>query len=81
MKKAYNPMNETQRLPTLTALNRHWMRCCWIKEMWKNSVKANQFQEIPLPECQGWLKDDRGNYSIDWESDDTLKKIQDNLDF
>ena len=37
IKKAYNPMNETQQLPTLTALNRHWMRCCWIKEMWKNS--------------------------------------------
>ena len=37
IKKSINPMTETQRLPTLTALERHWKRSCWIKEMWRNS--------------------------------------------
>ena len=27
------------------------------------------------------MKDNRGTYSIDWESDDTLKKVKGNFDF
>ena len=48
IKKSITPMNETQRLPTLTALERLWRRCCWIKQMWANSKIY-----LMLQKCKG----------------------------
>ena len=80
IKRAIRIVSEDQRPPTLTALWRHWMRSCWIKNMWINSSKADQYEGLALPEAQGWLKDDSG-YSIDWESTETIQKIKATLDF
>ena len=80
IKRAIRVVNEEQRPPTITALWKHWMRSCWIKNMWVNSSKADQYEGLPLPETHGWLKDDSG-YSIDWESHETTQRIQATLDF
>ena len=72
--------SEDQRPPSLTALRKHWDRCCWIKGMWRNSCIQDTFNELGLPETSGWLKTDDG-YSIDWEATETKLKIQQNLDF
>lgn len=80
IKRAISVVNEDQRPPTLTALWRHWMRSCWIKNMWGNSSKADQYDGLASPETCGWLKGDN-DYSIDWEAPETRKKIQATLDF
>ena len=67
-------VHEDQRPPTLTALWRHWIRSCWIKTMWANSTKQDVYNQLLLPEMQGWSKTDSG-YMIDWKDTETMKKI------
>ena len=81
IKKSINPMTETQRLPTLTALERHWKRSCWIKEMWRNSQNPCLFNGLNAPDNQGWKKNESEQYAIDWEDDKVTKLIQSNIDF
>lgn len=38
-------LREDERPPTLTALWRHWMRSCWIQQMWQNSIKADLYNK------------------------------------
>lgn len=78
IKKSINPMTETQRLPTLTALERHWKRSCWIKEMWRNSQNPCLFNGLNAPDNQGWKKNESEQYAIDWEDDEVTKLIQSN---
>ena len=80
IKRVIRVLSEDQRPPTLTALRRHWIRSCWIKEMWANSSRPNLYHGLAPPETQGWLKDDSG-YNIDWEAPETRQKIQATLDF
>ena len=80
IKRVILVQSEDQRPPTLTSLKRHWMRSCWIRHMWENSQKPDQYSELAPPETQGWIKD-QGKYSIDWEAEETLQQIQATLDF
>ena len=49
--------------------------------MWRNSTKDDQFEGLAPPEMQGWKKNDSEEYTIDWEDDEMLMKIQSNIDF
>jgi len=80
IKREIRILHEDQRPPTITSLWRHWMRSCWIKDMWTNSPKPDLYQGLAHPESQGWLKRDSG-YTIDWEDDKVLQQIQATLDF
>jgi hypothetical protein len=48
--------------------------------VWSNSIKADQYDGLPLPEENGWLIDN-GNYYIDWEAKEVVTKVQDTLDW
>ena len=80
IKRVIRVLSEDQRPPTHTALWRHWMRSCWIKGMWANSTKPDQYDGLSTPESHGWLKTDNV-YSIDWEDKEVVHKIQKTLDF
>jgi len=49
--------NEEDRVPSYTALWRHWLRTCWISEMYQNSWRQDIFEGLPLPENSGWTAD------------------------
>jgi hypothetical protein len=74
-------VTEDQRPPTLTALQKHWSRSCWAKEMWLNSNKPDQYDGLAPPQTQGWVKQDSGSYLIDWEDSETREKIQATINF
>ena len=80
-KRAIRVYAEDQRPPTITALQRHWIRSCWIKGMWENSCKSDLYDALEAPETQGWLKLNEISYCIDWEANDVAEKIQATLDF
>lgn len=81
IKRVILVQSEDQRPPTLTALERHWKRSCWIKHMWENSSKPDQYNGLAPPESQGWMKDSVGKYTVDWEAEEVLQRIQATLDF
>ena len=80
IKRVIRIVHEDQQPPTLTALWRHWMRSCWIKQMWGNSNKPDHYVGLPCPESHGWHESNEG-YSIDWEADDVVQQIQATLNF
>ena len=49
--------------------------------MWGNCSQPNQFDNLESPESQGWLRQESGQYSIDWEAKEVQQQIQSNLDF
>ena len=51
---------EEDRVPTSTLLWRHWLRCCWLSQMWQNSGMS--------PQNSGWLVQEDGKYVFDWEA-------------
>lgn len=74
-------MSEEERPPTITALHRHWKRCCWINNMWRNSSKANLYDGLAEPQSSGWIKDENGDWHIDWEAIEVEQRITRTIDF
>ena len=73
-------LNEEERVLSITALWRHWLRSCWVSQMWQNSSEEDVFSSLPLPEESGWNKSDDG-YTFDWEAPEIQSKVQETIDF
>lgn len=73
-------LNEEERLPSITSLWRHWLRSCWVSQMWQNSSEQDMYTPLPLPEESGWIKSD-GSYAIDWEAQEIQEKVRQSIDF
>lgn len=73
--------SEEDRLPSTSALLRHWNRTCWVSQFWTNSIKQDVQQGLPLPEQSGWLRQTDGTYSFDWDSDDIKELVKNTVEF
>ena len=73
--------NEEERMPTTTAMWRHWMRSCWVANMWQSSTEENPYSELPPPQVCGWIKDENGEYTFDWECAEVQSRITDTIRF
>ena len=74
-------VNEEDRMPTIMSLWRHWLRCCWVSQMWQHSCQGDIFSSLLPPEDSGWLLKADGNYIIDWEATEVQQMIKDNIEF
>ena len=73
--------SEEERVPSYTALWRHWLRSCYVCKLWKNSPLSNVYDNLPRPEDSGWISEGDGRYQIDWEDPKVAAKIKSNIDF
>ena len=71
---------EEERVPSYDALWRHWLRTCWISQMWGNSPQHDAMEGLPLPEHSGWKVDNDGD-EFDWESDEVQQRVKLTIDF
>ena len=67
---------EEERVPSFTALWCHWLRSCWISQLWQNSPSSDVYSELPPPHENGWLLHQNGSYTIDWEDPEVQQKIK-----
>ena len=67
---------EEKRVPSYTALWRHWLRSSWISMMWLFSITPHVYANLPKPEESGWIVNTYQNYSIDWEDSNVQAKIR-----
>ena len=72
---------EEERMPSYTSMWRHWLRSCWVAQMWQNSSKEDLFHMLPKPESSGWKVQDDGTYTVDWECPTTQKEIEETINF
>ena len=73
--------NEEERMPTTTAMWRHWIRSCWVSKMWQSSTEENPYSELPPPQVCGWIEDENGEYTFDWECAEVHSRITDTISF
>ena len=74
-------LHEEERVPSQTALWRHWLRSCWVSSMWRNSPLHDLYSNLPQPEDSGWFRQPDGSYCIDWEAKEVLARLERNIDF
>ena len=74
-------LSEEERMPSTSALRRHWDRTCWISKFWNNSILQDIQQGLPLPENSGWLKHSSNEYAIDWDSREVQERVQGTIEF
>ena len=72
---------EEDRVPSYTALWHHWLRVCWVSQMYANSPQQDVFQNLPLPEISGWKFSEDGRYTIDWESREVQDRVKGTIEF
>ena len=64
---------ETDMVPSVDALWRHWKRSCWIIDMWRQADKNTALLKDLT--SHGWLRRE-DNLVIDWESEGNVKAIE-----
>ena len=72
-------LNEEDRVPSITALWRHWLRSCWTSQLWHNSSE-DVYTSLPIPEESGWNESHDG-YTFDWEAPEIQSRVQKSIDF
>ena len=69
---------ENQTIPSMTALEYHWRRSCWIIHMWQQAECRNMVL-APL-NGNGWTqKDDENKLCIDWDSEDNMSRVKERV--
>ena len=72
---------EDERVPSTTALERHWKRTSWISLLWNNSIRQRIGQDLPPPQLSGWCIHSDHTYTIDWDSDEIEAKVRGTIEF
>ena len=68
---------ESESIPSFTALQLHWRRSCWVLHMWQQAL-SHRMELAPL-EGNGWEKATDGKLAIDWETEDNIKKVKERV--
>ena len=65
---------EEDMIPSFTALERHWKRCCWVQAVWRQA-DLNLISYPPVS-GNGWTVSASGNVMIDWDSDENMSQVR-----
>ena len=68
---------ENESIPSFTALQLHWKRCCWVLHMWQQA-ESNNVVLAPLS-SNGWARDKDGSLVICWDTEDSRRKVKELL--
>ena len=72
---------EEERVPSYDALWRHWLRTCWVSQMWANSPQEDVLKGLPPPEHSGWIIVGNQQFQFDWGSEEAQQRVQNTIDF
>ena len=72
--------SEEDRMPSSTSMWRHWLRSCWVAQLYQSAHMPDPYSLLPPPEQSGW-KLLNGEYSVDWECPELQQQIQETIDF
>ncbi len=64
---------EDELPPSWEALNRHWLRSCWVSDLWSQAT-VNHYNLLPLSEYGWFVNGD--DLTIDWDDPANIQKVQ-----
>jgi hypothetical protein len=70
---------EEERMPSHSAFFRHWKRVSYICMMWQNAHLSDIYHNLPTPESSGWIINEDGTHSIDWDDANTQRHITESI--
>ena len=79
-KISHRIITEEERMPSVSALEKHWFRSCWIHQMWQNCQANDVYSSLPSLLLSGWGYDN-GKYLIEWIPREEMNYITDNIKF
>ena len=65
-------------MPSITALQRHWLRSTYICNLWSNATQHDVYAALPLPENSGLILRN-AEFFIDWEDPEEQPLISQNV--
>ena len=68
---------ENESIPSFTALQLHWKRCCWVLHMWQQA-ESNNVVLAPLS-SNGWARDEDGSLVICWDTEESRRKVKERV--
>ena len=68
---------EEDMIPSDGALERHWLRTCWVLAIWRQAC-SNNIIYLPL-NGNGWKQLGPNTLEIDWDSEDNLAHVRINV--
>lgn len=74
-------LSEDERIPSTSALHRHWARTCWVSQFWKYSIKQDVQQGLSSPQQSGWQIQSDGTYMFDWDSQELQERVKGTVEF
>ena len=67
---------EDELPPSIEALERHWLRTCWVSQCW-NQAMRNRCNTLDIT-TSGWKVVD-GHIEIDWDDQENVMKVRNNV--
>lgn len=67
--------DESEWIPSTSALRLHWQRCCWVARLWAQA--CNSDVNVPDVTCHGWTISEE-NIKVVWDTKDNISKVASN---
>ena len=65
---------ENEMIPSVTALQAHWLRSCWVLHLWQQAQSSNMV--LATLHGNGWVKDMDGKLDVFWDTEDNMSKVK-----
>ena len=66
--------SENETVPSLEALQYHWLRSCWVLQVWQQA-HSQQVTLAPL-DGNGWVINKDGQLNILWDTPENMQKVK-----
>ena len=67
-------VSEEESLPSCSALQLHWNRCCWVLQVWAQASSPSM--NIPDPTEHGWCLDESGAIDVKRDNQESIAAVQ-----
>ena len=70
--------SEGDCLPSCSALDLHWRRCCWVLRVWQQALCSTM--QVPNLTEHGWSMNAAGEVLVEWDTEESISAVKALLD-
>ena len=76
LRKIIWPRTSSQEecLPSSSALQLHWSRCCWVLRVWSQACSSSL--DVPAPTEHGWCVNTTGKIEVSWDTEESIASVK-----
>lgn len=66
--------SEEDTLPSCSALDLHWRRCCWVLRVWQQALCSTM--QVPNLTQYGWSVNAAGEVLVEWDTEESISAVK-----